>query len=154
MPVDLEAYVTPAKFFKWKEVLLLPSWGVYHIPSDQEYQNIISLITKIDVLHKHFGKGINVHCCIRPSKANCPGSKYNGMDYNSHVGGVSASSHIPGLAIDFDVTGMTVDAVMVEAAKHLNDWELSWEKNGSAVGRNWCHAQNKKVGGIWKIYNP
>ena len=154
MGVNLEDFVTPAGHFKWKEVLLLPSWGVYHTPSDTEVQNIISLVTKLDVLHDYFNKPFNVHCCIRPSSVNCPGSQYHGQNYNAHVGGATHSTHIVGLAMDFDIAGLTVDAVMVQAKAQLKNWQLSWEANGSAAGRNWCHAQNQQVDGIWKIFIP
>ena len=151
---NLEDYVTDAQHFKWKECLFLPSWGIYHTPSDEEVQNLTALITKIDILHDYFDRPFNVHCCIRPTSVNCPGSPYHGKNYNAHVGGATHSSHVVGKALDFDIAGLTVDEVMVQAKAQINNWQLSWEKNGSSVGRNWLHAQDKLVDGIWKIFVP
>ena len=152
--INLDDFVTDAQHFKWREVLYLPSWKIYHTPSDQEIQNLISLITKVDVIHDYFDAPFNVHCALRPSSVNCPGSLYHGKDYNHFVGGAAHSTHIVGLAIDFDVVGKSVDDVMIQAKAQLNNWQLSWEQNGSASGRNWCHAQDKQVDGIWKIFIP
>lgn len=94
MLVKLDDYITPKKFFKWKEALYLPSWKVYHSPSQQEVQNIIDTCNKLDKFREHIGKPFNINCWIRPTSVNDETGKYSGKDYNKLVKGAPISAHI------------------------------------------------------------
>ena len=113
--------------FSVGEALTLNSWGVMHVPSEDEkvaIQGIAIAVTKaIYVLAKELNKEIhvNVHAWMRPEKANVPGSKWDGQDYNRFIyqtqvwKGLTAeemaAKHVPnsphktGHAIDFHVLG-------------------------------------------------
>lgn len=116
-----------SKHFTVKEVTYLNSWNVYHIPTDEQKKAILDLAPKlekaIDLLEARYGaKGVSVHCWMRPDKAICPGSKWDGMDYNRYIyetqvwkdltaaekaeKKVPQSPHRTGHAIDFHMIGM------------------------------------------------
>lgn len=113
--------------FSVSEALLLPSWGIMHVPSEEEkaaIKGIAEKVTKaINILEKELGKQlrISVHAWMRPAVANLPGSKWNGQDYNRYVyetqvwksltpeekakKKVPNSPHKTGHAIDFHIVG-------------------------------------------------
>ncbi len=154
--VDHNAYITPNNFFKWGEALWLPSLSTYHVPSEQEIKNITETCLKLDLFRKHLNKPFIINCWIRPTKVNDINKKYNGVNYNKlpTINGATLSSHIPGLAIDFSVKGMTVDQAMALIEPKLTEFQMSAERNGSAVKRNWLHLQNRQVGDCWRVFNP
>lgn len=113
--------------FSVGEALTLPSWGVMHMPSEEEKKAIVGIAKKVTAivedLEKQLGKQlyISVHAWMRPGAANIPGSKWNGMDYNRYIyetqvwknltaeekakKKVPNSPHKRGNAIDFHVVG-------------------------------------------------
>ena len=113
--------------FTVKEALLLQSWGVMHVPSEDEKKAILAIAEKVekaaDIVAQKLGVKalVSVHAWIRPGKANCPGSKWNGYDYNRYVyvtqvfKGLTqeeiSKKHIPesphktGHAVDFHIVG-------------------------------------------------
>lgn len=119
-----ESHITPR--FKVKEALMLHSWGVMHAPSEEEKAAIVSIAIQVgdamDYLETLLGIKctVNVHAWIRPGKANCPGTKWDGMDYNRYIyetqvwkdltDAEKAAKHVPesphktGHAIDFHIT--------------------------------------------------
>ena len=104
MIVNLNEYITPKKFFKWKEALFLRSIKIYHSPSQEEVKNIIETCNKLDKFRELFSKSFNIHCWIRPTSVNDESGVNTGFNYNKLVKGAPLSSHINGLAVDFDVT--------------------------------------------------
>lgn len=92
-------------FFTVKDALFLPSWGIYHTPSEQEKEEILKTAKFMDEVRVILGLPILVHCWMRPSKVVCEGSPYNGKDYNAFVKGSKASNHIKGLAVDWHLNG-------------------------------------------------
>lgn len=113
--------------FSVKEALYLPSWGVMHVPSEDEKAAIKSVaeqVTKaVDWLESKLGKKcpVNVHVWMRPSQASIPGSQWDGKDYNRYIyetqvwkdlspeekakKTVPNSPHKTGHAIDFNIIG-------------------------------------------------
>jgi hypothetical protein len=113
--------------FSVGEALTLQSWGVMHVPSEDEKAAIVSIAQGVgraaDELEKQLGRhvSINVHAFMRPEKANIPGSQWDGHDYNRYIyetqvwKGLSAeemakktvpkSPHRTGHAIDFHIVG-------------------------------------------------
>jgi hypothetical protein len=114
--------------FTVKEALFLPSWGMSHVPSEEEKKAILEIAKKvtkaISLLEEILGTKqlkVDVHAWMRPEKANIPGSKWNGMDYNRYIyetqvwknlsaeekakKKVPNSPHKTGHAIDFHIIG-------------------------------------------------
>jgi len=94
MLVSLNDFITPKKFFKWKEVLWLNSISTYHSPNQQEVDNIIELIIKFDNIREFIDKPFKVHCLIRPIHVVDINNKFTGFDYNAKIGGAKGSAHI------------------------------------------------------------
>lgn len=94
-----------SKYFKVKEALMLPSFGVLHIPSEAEKINIIAMALRMDQVRELVGKAIKVHCWIRPERVRCIEPKFDGLNYNKKVGGSKSSHHVVGNAVDFHVVG-------------------------------------------------
>lgn len=122
--------------FKVHEALLLPSWGVMHVPKDKEIDNILRTVAIMEQIRSLFHAGINVHCWIRPKFANVPNSIHDKQDYNKLVGGAFMSAHIIGLAVDFDVTGLDCDTVRAGLLPELGRLNICMEKS---PGTNWVH---------------
>lgn len=108
---DMKAKIS--QYFTVHEALWLSSWGIYHTPSDAEKVEILHIAEIMDKIRAQFGQ-VNVHCWIRPTSVNCPGSQYHGQNYNAAVGSTATmSAHIFGKAVDFDVVpaGSNYDAL-------------------------------------------
>lgn len=71
-----------SKYFTVKNATYLPSWKTYHIPNEEEKSNILQVAEKMDRIREFLGEPILVHVWIRPGKASCPGTEWDGMDYN------------------------------------------------------------------------
>jgi hypothetical protein len=116
-----------SKHFTVKESTFLNSWQVSHVPSDVQKQAILGIAASMDkvadLLEKALGKPVsmNVHAWIRPDPANCPGSQWDGKDYNRYIyetqvwkdltSAQKAEKHVPlsphrtGHAVDFHISG-------------------------------------------------
>ena len=94
-----------SKYFTVHEATYLPSWGIYHTPSEDEKLNIVEMAGKMDQVRDFIGESIKVHCWIRPTTVNSPQNEKNGKDYNGFVGGAPKSAHIVGKAVDWSVVG-------------------------------------------------
>lgn len=136
-----------SKYFTVHEATFLPSWRIYHRPSDEEKKEILKLAKVMDTIRERFGKPIIVHCWIRPKTVNCPGHVRHGQDYNLFVGSTSTKSgHIFGQAIDFHVSGYDGPSGCHEARQKILPWleELSIRMEDIAGG--WVHVDTKPVG--------
>jgi len=95
-----------SKYFTVHEATFLPSWRIYHTPSEEEQKEITKLAQIMDTIRERVGAAIIVHVWIRPKYVNCPNSDKHGQDYNLFIGSKSTKSgHIFGQAIDFHVSG-------------------------------------------------
>ena len=94
MLVKLEDYITPNKYFKWKEALQLKSLNTYHSPTQKEVDNIISTCLELDKFRNFVKKPFNINCWIRPTSVVDMNGTHNGVDYNKLIKGAPASSHI------------------------------------------------------------
>ena len=124
-----------SKFLTVGECTFLPSWGIYHIPSLVEQNNILFLANKIDTVRDFIGKPVNIHCFIRPKFVNCQNSQYNNKDYNAFVKGCLNSAHVLGCAVDLDF-GVDCDIIRQKLLPMLEQWGLRMERN---EGKNWIH---------------
>lgn len=125
-----------SKYFTWKELLYLPTWKEYHTPSTVEQNNLIKLAKVMDDIRDIIGKPIRVHVCIRPGKANIPGSVHNGQDYNALIGGAKNSAHKSGLAIDWSVPGEDCDDIRTLLLPILTQLGVRMEDKPNS---NWVH---------------
>ena len=135
-----------SKYFTWKEALLLPQWGVIHIPTEEEKKNIIEFANTLDSVREFIGLPFHVHCWIRPIKANCPDSRYDGQNYNKFVGSVALNSaHIPGKALDFHVDNFGgvngCHEIREKLLPKLEEFELRMED----LEGMWIHLDNAPV---------
>lgn len=157
--------ITPR--FSVSEALTLPSWGVMHVPSEEEKAAIVSIAEGVgraaEFLESKLGHhvSINVHAFMRPEKANVPGSKWDGQDYNRYIYETQvwkdlspeekAKKHVPlsphrtGHAVDFHIVGYEGPAkcqeIRLMLAPELERLGLRMEK---IVG-GWVHLDNLPV---------
>lgn len=116
-----------SKHFTVKEATYLNSWHVFHKPTDDQKTAILEIANDMDViceiLEKSLQKAVsvNVHAWMRPDKAICPGTPYDGQDYNKWIYwnqvwtsltlAQKAEKHVPmsphrtGHAVDFHIVG-------------------------------------------------
>jgi hypothetical protein len=127
--------ITNSKYFQWSEALYLPSWQVYHTPSQVEKDNIIKTAAVMDQIREFFGKPINIHVWCRPI-LNSPGHPRHGQDYNQFINGAANSAHKVGLAVDFDVKGMSCDDVRAKLLPLLDKLNIRME---DLPGSSWVH---------------
>ena len=151
--MNINSLIPGCKYFFWKEALYLPKIDDYHIPNEYEIENIISLAVKLEIVRNFIAKPFSINCWIRPIKVN---SKRNfGINYNQLVNGAENSLHIMGLAVDGFFKNSDIDSDIESIEKKLNIFELSMERNGSKVNRNWIHLQNSKMkDGKYRAFLP
>ncbi len=159
--MDLNTKIS--KYFKLKEALFLPSWGVYHTPTEQELFNIITFAKQLDLVREFIGLTVNVNVWIRPIKVNTKDAiipifskdsiirqkqeiALKNLNYNMFIGSIATkSAHILGRAVDFTFKGFTTPdkcAVMrYKLIPKLEEWNLRME---NIVG-NWIHLDNMPV---------
>jgi hypothetical protein len=130
--------------FTVREALLLPSWGILHTPTDIECFNILRTCQAMEFVRAALGgRSITVHCMIRPSRVNCPGSPRHGKDYNAAIGSkAKRSPHILGLACDFHAVGLDCDEARAILLPRLDELEICMEDMPRG---NWVHVD---------LYNP
>ncbi len=138
------ANITP--HFKVHEALWLPSWRVYHIPSDEEKMEIIKTAQVMEKIREIFSASLNVHCWITPLKVNAPGTSRHGGNYNEFIGSRSTkSAHIFGKAVDFHVTGRVgtsgCELVRQEILPHLEVLNIRMED----ISGGWVHIDTNPV---------
>lgn len=131
---DPDSQITP--HFTVREALLLPSWGVLHIPTESEKANILRTAEKMETIREYLDNPVNVSCWIRPLSVNCENPRFTGKNYNRAVGGAEASAHIEGLAVDFTVSRLTCDDVRFLLLDKLQDFGIRMERK---PGAHWVH---------------
>jgi len=134
-------------YFSVGEALLLKSWSVYHIPSEDEKANILDLAQRLDTVRERIGNAFIVHAWIRPTSVNCPGSNYDQKNYNQFIGSTAKNSgHITGQAVDFHVSGSADPNGCQQMKRQILPWleELGLRMEDN-VGGNWIHLDTKPV---------
>jgi hypothetical protein len=154
-----------SKYFTVHEALYLPTWGIYHTPSETEQINIISTALVMDEVREILDRPIIVHAWVRPIKVDNISSPRHGMNYNNAIGGAGKSAHVDGLAVDWHCEGLTIDETMDIIQPKCEELEFSLENNGSVsriannggMGgpRNWVHLQIRPLvfKPYWRIFN-
>lgn len=141
MKLDLNESV--GKYFKWGELLFLPSWNLYVFPDETSKFNLIKLASKLDLIRDHFNRPINIHCAYRPRAYNDYLRKYENYQTATN------SCHIFGEAADFHVEGLDCDEVKLELEKHLDDYQIGLEDSGST----WIHV-DVNINHVGKFFKP
>lgn len=136
-----------SKHFTVHEATFLPSWRIYHTPSEEEKKEIIKLAKIMDGIRDDLGKAIIVHVWIRPKKVNCPGHARDGQDYNVFIGSTSKkSAHIFGKGIDFHVSGHSGPAGCKEIRDKLEPKLESLGVRMEDINGGWVHLDTNPVG--------
>lgn len=117
--------------FLWAELLWLPRWGVWWMPSAPETTNLQRVANLLEKVRTLCGdRPISIHCAIRPAL------------YNVLVGGATRSAHIEGLAVDFSIAGLHCDDVRAVLHPHLETLGCRME---DAPGSDWIHLDLRPV---------
>lgn len=145
--------ITP--HFTWHDAFFLPSWGIYHEPSESELANINATCAFMEKVRLALGgRPIDVLCMIRPNSVNCVESPCHGGDYNAFVGSLAKHSpHIYGQACDFDVEGMVCDRARELLLPRLEELGLRMEDR---PGTSWLHLDSypPSVSGGRRFFKP
>lgn len=132
--------------FTVHEALFLPSWRVYHIPSDEEKQEIMKTAAAMQRIRELFNRPVVVHCWMRPTCTNAPGTRYHGRNYNRHIGSRSMrSAHIFGRAVDFHVSGMAGIAGCAAARNIILPYLEPWNLRMEDIEGGWVHIDTNPV---------
>jgi len=127
------------KHFTIHDALYLPSWKIYHIPSEEEKLNIIKQAEVMEKIREFLGLPIIVSCWIRPLSVNCPASIYHGKNYNKFVKGSKTSAHTIGLATDWYIKGKNCDDIRKLLEFKLEEFDIYMENLPKS---NWVHVNS------------
>lgn len=122
--------------FTVKDATYLPSWDIYHKPSEEEKEAILKTAAKMELIREYIDKPIFINCWIRPEYVNCPGSTYHGRSYNAFIGGAPKSAHRFGLAVDFHVAALTASDARSLLMPKLEEFGIRMENLDRA---SWVH---------------
>jgi len=137
--------------FTVHDATYLPTWQIYHQPSDVEKQNIITTAGKMELVRQELGRPLLAHCWIRPTSVNCPGSAYHGRNYNALVGGAKNSPHIDGEAVDFNPVAMTCGDARAVLLPKLEEFQIRMEN----IEGNWVHIDTRQpLAGHPRFFRP
>lgn len=129
MQLNLVDFIPGSTYFRWKDALWVPKWGVTVFPSKEQYDGIIKLATRLELPRGFLGPSWTVTSWLRPKY-------YNEWKDPYGVGGSQRSAHMEGLAIDFQVFGMNADTARNYLKANLEMYKLRME---DLPGSNWIH---------------
>lgn len=140
-----------SKYFTVHEATYLPSWDIYHTPSEEEKKEILKLAKIMDIIRERLGKPVHVHVWIRPKSVNCHNCDRHGQDYNLFIGSQSTQSgHIFGQAVDFSVGGISdFNSLRQIILPWLEELNIRMED----IQGNWIHLDTKPVGNA-RFFKP
>lgn len=132
--------------FNVHEALFLPSWRVYHVPSNEERQEIVKTAAVMQKIRELFDNPVVVHCWMRPTKANVPRTDFHGKNYNRFIGSKSTkSAHIFGRAVDFHVSGLAGPEGCAEARAKILPLLEEWNIRMENIKGGWIHIDTNPV---------
>ncbi len=124
--IDLDALIPGSKYFRWREALWLPKWGIYAYPDPVIHKNIITTASMIaDPIRELFGQPMLITSWWRPHRYNEWGT-VNGTEYG--VSGSKGSQHVLGKAIDFTIYNVTLEEIHNELPKRLETMGIRMEQ--------------------------
>lgn len=130
---DPKSLLTP--HFTVHDALWLPSWQVYHVPSELEKANIIKQAEKLELVREYLEKPLIIHVWIRPVSVNAPNTQYHLKNYNAAIGGAPGSAHIEGKATDWNPVSMTCSEARTILEPKLEEFKIRMEN----IDGNWVH---------------
>lgn len=136
--MDPKIPITP--HFTWHEALWLPAWEVMHLPTAEEIKSIGLMSHKMELVREWLEVPLNIHCWIRPTCVNAPGSKWDKRNYNAFVGGAPGSAHIEGNAVDFNPIGMDCGSARMILMNKLEEFQIRMENTEG----NWVHCDRRE----------
>lgn len=134
--MELDDLIDGSIYFRWREALWCPRWGVYVFPTPEQKQNIIKTAKVMDAIRNRLGKPIVVTSWLRPNK-------YNEWSFPYGVGGAKNSAHCEGKACDFQVVTMNCDEVRLLLLPLLPHLGIRMER---LDGSNWVHIDIRNPG--------
>lgn len=150
-----------SKYFTVREATYLPSWKTSHIPTEQEKANILAIAQKMDLVREFLNEPILVHVWIRPGKASCPGTQWDGKDYNEWLyknviwknlsdeekaaKKVPNSPHKTGDAVDWSVKNKSTKEYCALVRQKLLPKLAEWDLRMEDIDGSWVHLDCKPV---------
>jgi len=132
--------------FTVHEALFLPSWRIYHMPSDEEKQEIVKTADVMERIRNLFSQPISIHCWMRPLKVNNPSSERHGQNYNRFIGSrATRSAHIFGKAVDFHVNGYQGPSGCANVRQRLIPYLEGWNIRMEDKEGGWIHIDTNPV---------
>lgn len=148
--IDLDSLIPGSAFFRWREAVWLPKWGIYGYPPPEIHANIIRCAKYVaDPIRNLFGKPMQISSWYRPKNYN-DWKTINGIEYG--VDGAPDSSHLRGLAIDFTIYTVSIEEIHAVLAPRLETMGIRMERPD---GKNRVHCDLAAVphGGS-RYFNP
>lgn len=138
--IDLDQLIPGSAFFRWREALFLPKWGICVYPPPDIHRNIISFAKNVaDPIRNLIGKPIQVHSWYRPPNYN-HWATISGVAYG--VNGAPNSMHLSGRAFDFSVYTMSLDEIEAILKPRLENMGIRMEQPD---GQQRIHVDDRKV---------
>jgi Peptidase M15 len=141
--INLNALIKGSTWFRWREALWLPKWGVHVFPTELQFQNIIRTAQKLDIIRNRFQKPIQITSWLRPAN-------YNQWPQPYGISGSKMSSHIDGLAVDFIVSTVGSDKVREDLRPELERLGIRMESLDTAH----VHIDLRQPGGSGRFFIP
>lgn len=140
----LKEKIPGCEHFYWKEVLWLPKWKVFAVPTPLQQRNLITVCKKAEEVRKILCVPLKVTSGLRPGV------------YNAYINGAVNSMHKIGGALDFQPAGFRSIGAMNEARNlirpHLDFLDIRMENMSVA---DWIHIDIKKVSpGGFRFFKP
>ncbi len=115
----------------------------------------------MDVIREFLGEPINVHVWMRPGVASCPGTPWDGKDYNRYIyetqvwkalseeekakKQVPNSPHKSGEAVDWSVVNKKTAEACAEVREKLLPKLEEWGVRMEDIHGSWVHIDTKPV---------
>jgi len=135
MEIDLDKLIPGTKNFRWNEMLRCSSWGVYVFPDDQQYLNIMSFMSKVQLVRNYLDARMIVTSGLRPYL-------YNKWKRPYGINGAVFSAHKLGLAMDFYCPKIGCDRIREILHPVLDDFDIRMENN---PGSGWVHIDGREA---------
>jgi hypothetical protein len=148
--IDLDALIPGSAYFRWREALWLPKWGIHVFPTPEQHKNIILTARNVaDPIRSLFNKPMQIHSWLRPSKYN-DWKTVGGVEYG--VGGSPGSQHILGKAIDFSIFTVSIDEIhaVLEPRLQSSSWRMERPDGKARVHVDWASVPS----GGNRYFNP
>jgi len=144
--------------FTVHDATYLPSWGIYHIPTADEKENIIDLAVALQKVRDAYGRSMNIGVWIRPASVNpgildssgkivsSPSHPKKGQNYNAAIGS-NATSHIAGRAVDIEDANRSLTNFLLKNQQILIDNNLWMEDEKIATTYVHLDVNNRRTTG-------